>query len=556
MHYLTEYLLKVSLSITLLACFYQIVLRPLTFYKANRYFLLAAVLCSFLFPLVNIAAFSNAQVHAEPAIISWVPVTETVTARLMPAPQQALTDEAFLTTGQWLLLAWTAGAVVLMLKLLVSIASLQRVRRKSSVMVVNGIEACTVNESIVPFSFGNKIFLPSGVTDGQGLSKILAHELVHVKQWHTADILLAEFACILQWFNPFAWMLRKAIRQNLEFIADHHVISTGVGRQEYQLLLLHVMGRRSYGMTSQFNLSSLKNRIMMMNKNRNSRTQLLRFAIIIPLAALLLLSFRKLNKPHAGNIIYKAVVIDLDTRKPVEGVQLKDIISGRETTTGKDGVAEISFPAMDKNKLQLMYHKEGYINLGSTLSLSSQSQDDLVLTELAGMRQGTASSPCVGCFTSMFMGENTVLQDPLRALDLHIAQNEKTQVGAKTFHLEGAATSAPSGNGTKTGQVEHPAAIRQYEGDSLVVDDSGSAAMYGNVKVEFRPGQDYKGLIIVNGKEMDWKAFRELTDSTRAGHMPVDAIAEIRILNAKEGAQLYGKKGAAGVLIINAKKVD
>ena len=118
------------------------------------------------------------------------------------------------------------------------------------------------------------------------------HEYVHVKQKHTVDILWSEFICIINWYNPFAWLMRHSIRQNLEFIADDSVITTGIDKKNYQYLLLKVIGNNQYSIAQKFNFSSLKKRIAMMNKMKSARVHLIKFLFLLPLIAVLLVAFK------------------------------------------------------------------------------------------------------------------------------------------------------------------------------------------------------------------------------------------------------------------------
>ena len=308
----------------------------------------------------------------------------------------------------------------------------------------------------------------------------------------------------------------------------------------------------------------------MMNKNSNSRKQLFRFAIIIPLAAVLLISFRKHGKPSVSRLVYRAVVMDIDRREPVEGVTLKDNVSGQEAITDKQGVLEITIPGQGKRNLKLVYRKNGYTNLESTITLSSSTDEDLSLTELVGMRQGSATAECDGCFTSVFVGDNDVIENPGKALDEHLANNGKPQPGMKTYHPGSGSTvittdNGKAGNGNngsvaagegKATATKRQSAAGSVSGDSMTTTNHGGTTIQGNVRFKFGDGKDFRGLIIVNGKEINWSEFIRLTDSTKASYLPVDAIAEVKVLGAKEGAQLYGEKGAEGVIIINAKKED
>ena len=124
------------------------------------------------------------------------------------------------------------------------------------------------------------------------MQEIIQHEIVHVKQKHSIDIIWSEILCLFNWFNPFAWLIRKAIRQNLEFIADNKVLDNGVDRKQYQYLLLKVIGSNRFSIAQKFNFSSLKKRIAMMNKLKSTKINLLRFLFVLPLIAVILVSFR------------------------------------------------------------------------------------------------------------------------------------------------------------------------------------------------------------------------------------------------------------------------
>jgi hypothetical protein len=85
------------------------------------------------------------------------------------------------------------------------------------------LEGCTA-----PFSFYNSICLDTNHYEQAELEKIIEHELVHIEQQHTLDMMVSEILCIVQWFNPFVWLMKHAIKQNLEFIADDSVLQKGL----------------------------------------------------------------------------------------------------------------------------------------------------------------------------------------------------------------------------------------------------------------------------------------------------------------------------------------
>lgn len=287
MRELTLYLLKSGIGLGAVYLFYRLFLRRMTFYAWNRWYLLIYSILAFLLPLVNVSPVLEKKEWAANTITEWIPsltaLPGTVISPVVEKGWEPLTV---------LMLLMLAGIAVLAIRFGIQLWSFNRLRREAELIEGEGARFYKVNKPIVPFSFGNSIFVNPGRHDEAELKEIIRHEFVHVKQKHTVDMLWAEWLCILNWYNPFAWLLRKAIRQNLEFIADDKVTKGGVDRKQYQYLLLKVMGQHAYRIGSGFNFSSLKTRIAMMNKIRTHKVHLLKFLFVLPLAALLLITFR------------------------------------------------------------------------------------------------------------------------------------------------------------------------------------------------------------------------------------------------------------------------
>jgi hypothetical protein len=284
---LLSYCLKLSVSLTLVSLFYQLVLRRLTFYNWNRYYLLGYSLLSFFVAFIDISPVLKQKEWGGAEFVQWVPIlnsTEIVTSS-SDAP-------GFLTTWNIVSLLLIMGMVIMFFRLLLQLFSFSLMMKKAEFISAEGMKFYQVNDSIIPFSFGNSIFINRHLHTEQELKEIIRHEFVHVKQRHSIDIIWAELLCLLNWYNPFAWLLRASIRQNLEFIADNRVLQNGVNRKEYQYLLLKVIGNNQFRIAQKFNFSSLKKRIAMMNKLKSARLNLVRFLFVFPLIAALLLAFR------------------------------------------------------------------------------------------------------------------------------------------------------------------------------------------------------------------------------------------------------------------------
>ncbi|HEY6899433.1 MAG TPA: M56 family metallopeptidase [Puia sp.] len=136
-----------------------------------------------------------------------------------------------------------------------------------------------------PCSFGNTIFINPANYDWETYNQILIHEKTHVSGRHTVDILLAELAVVVQWFNPFAWLYRREVENNLEFLTDEAVLlHREVERSAYQLSLLRVSAPHlPFSITNNYNQSLLKRRIVMMNSKPSSRYTVWKYFFLLPI---------------------------------------------------------------------------------------------------------------------------------------------------------------------------------------------------------------------------------------------------------------------------------
>ena len=279
------YLLKLSVSLAVVFLFYQLLLRRLTFYNSNRWYLLAYTILSFFIPFVDISLVLHKNEWSEMNIVQWVPVIhESGTTE----PGKNMSVNYWFIAGLFIM----AGMFFMLCRLLIQFISFRNMMKKAELISGNETKIYQVNDSIIPFSFGKSIFINHHLHTEDELKEIIRHEFIHVKQRHSFDIIWAEILCLINWYNPFAWLLRKSIRQNLEFIADNKVLENGISKKEYQYLLLKVTGNNQYSIATQFNFSSLKKRIAMMNKLKSTKRQMLRLLFLLPATAVLLLAFR------------------------------------------------------------------------------------------------------------------------------------------------------------------------------------------------------------------------------------------------------------------------
>ena len=182
--------------------------------------------------------------------------------------------------------------------------------------------------------------------------------------------MIAELVCILNWYNPFVWLIKHAIKQNLEFLADDIVIKDGADKKTYQYLLLKVTGYSPLSIASSFKLSSLKQRIYMMNKARTSQKHLLKLLFVLPLMAVIMRAFRDNNAPVPNSIGHSSKeeplmlseltynIPDVNVDMIVKKAQDKSLLQAGKPFT-------ITLIRNERDRLKSLLEKNGYSNINS-----------------------------------------------------------------------------------------------------------------------------------------------------------------------------------------------
>lgn len=282
------YLIRLTIAIALFYCLYRLLLRQLTFYKWNRYYLAGYGAMSLVLPFMNFDFLFSRDSHE---LITSIPSINSISLKQLSS---ATPERDWLGNNyeKILLALFIVGVIYMIGRIIKQYRSLSAIRQKAVLVDSAAAELYDVEADISPFSFNNSIYFNSRMHHPEELTRILQHEFVHVRQKHSIDLLIMEVLCVVNWFNPFVWLMRKAVRENLEFIADSKVLETGVDAKEYQYLLLKVTGVIQSGLSHHFNISSLKKRIRMMNKIKSAKVHLLKFLFVLPLLCLVLISFR------------------------------------------------------------------------------------------------------------------------------------------------------------------------------------------------------------------------------------------------------------------------
>ena len=271
------YLLKSSGLIAMFYLAYHFLLRKETFFDSNRWFLLSGLITSLLLPLYFIkkVVYVERPKYTMEDLIAFSnqnPVTI----------KEVSAVEAF----DWMQLVWVSYIIIasfLVIKIILSFISLYRMLFQQQIIKKEQFKLVNLNQNIAPFSFFNYIVINPDLYTNEELQSILLHEKIHSQEKHSIDVLVAKLFCVVFWFNPFVWLYKKAILQNLEYIADQKAMHQMEDKKSYQRALLKVVTNQNCSsITNNFYQSLIKKRIVMLNKNQSHKRNSLKYVLIIP----------------------------------------------------------------------------------------------------------------------------------------------------------------------------------------------------------------------------------------------------------------------------------
>ncbi len=275
-----EYLLKASAIVTIFYLFYKIALQRETFFEANRLFFIIGILSALLIPLLVI------PINIAQTPISFSPV-KVITHNTVASVVKNEINWVFILKS-----VYAMGILFFGGKLLLSLFSIRKLIKTSKKENKTLYSLIETTQNVSPFSFFKNIVFNPNQFKKEELKQIIAHEKVHVNQLHTIDVLLSELLKILLWFNPFVWLFKKEIQQNLEFIADNLAQKKTRNNIDYQKLLLkNSLLNNQLIITNNFYNSLIKKRIIMLHKKRSKTENQWKYALILPLIAVFLATF-------------------------------------------------------------------------------------------------------------------------------------------------------------------------------------------------------------------------------------------------------------------------
>ncbi|WP_411972287.1 TonB-dependent receptor plug domain-containing protein [Sphingobacterium sp. Lzh-3] len=562
MESLLTYIIQVNLLLGIIYLGYIGLLKGLTFYMLNRVYFLAGGLFAFIYPFLDLKSLFVQRGLNMGAVGEQISLYITE-----PEVQQQL------TLGRLVEIVFMVGAIVLLLKFVFQLLSLLRIHLNSKSDQWRTYLFRNVLIPIVPFSFLNKIYVNKGQHADAELKDIFKHEDIHVKGLHSLDILLFEMILVCCWYNPFVWFMRRAIRQNLEFLTDQQVLDKGIDKQTYQYSLLNVSKKgTSVGLSNQFNFKLLKRRIMMMNKKRSSKIELGKYAFLLPVFLLTGAAFT-VSKAEGSieGVVEKVNETVLPIQLPTVDLRSQTDQSNMKTTVLADTLAkanqvetrdfkEIKRSAIDFSKNQKYFVDNKLVSKAEFLAIPEGKlakywfSNDSDMIKYRTKSSIDISGGAILANTVEMQQHSDIAQKKLRCVMNGIVQE-------KTFTVDDIDPNAIASVSVLQGK----AAIDKYGED---VGKDGILEV--NLKEGAHIGKDMtklKGLTIgvtyrddlltndkstdvvyvIDGKRVDQKMVKELA-------LTPDGIATLSVWKDAEAIKKYGEDAKNGVLVITTKK--
>ncbi|MBP6446186.1 MAG: energy transducer TonB [Saprospiraceae bacterium] len=305
------YLIQASICLIILYGIYHFVLSELTFFRHNRVYLIGAIILSLLVPAIApYIVMSQEQIP----VVHW----SYIAAEMESVYVQY--DEGFdYTMWMWALLGviYFTGVSVVLARMIFGLSKIYKYFLSGEKEVKNGFNIITTDSVHLPFSFFKSVYISRHIPLSDHVQTILDHEEIHIKHWHTVDVLFAEAIQAFFWFNPVMIFYKRALRQAHEYLADDIICSKNSVSSYTELLLSKSQTGMGLALTNQFFHSQIKKRIEMMTKNKTDRHAAWKYALVLPALMGLLFVFSCKESP-------KQTSSDTNKDTPKEGYYYTD----------------------------------------------------------------------------------------------------------------------------------------------------------------------------------------------------------------------------------------
>ncbi len=346
------YIFKASIGILLFYLLYVLLFGKETFFKANRYYLIAGLVLSLLLPVFTYSYIIDVPLNIQPTTGE---VFDPATGNML-IPK----GNAWIWTVPFIL--YLTGAGLLALRLFRETIQVIRLIRSGERNEFNGVTVINSEKAKTPFSFFNYVIIDTEKYSEEEFRNIISHEKVHIRERHWIDLLIIELLTVVFWINPLIWLYEKTIKQNHEYLADQGVIRQGYHPGQYQAFLINqLLGINVIGFTNNLNFSLNKNRMKMMKKEKTPTIRRLKLLLVLPVISVLIFAFAtpeyRMNAlsdtASSDKVVVEGKLFNEIDKTPIGGANI--IVQGKTTGTISDGNGNFKIEVDSEDVLVISY---------------------------------------------------------------------------------------------------------------------------------------------------------------------------------------------------------
>ena len=559
------YILKSSVCLAIFYLFYRLLLARETFHRFNRFSLLGILLLSCLLPLVEVSVKQETEVHQTMLTLEQLlMMADAVNA----TEAGARTETATVTWIQVALLVYLAGIVFFAFRNVYSLVRLLMLLKSGKKEDIGSYlpgrkERVTLivhNCDIAPFSWMGYIVISRKDLEENG-REILIHELAHIHNRHSWDLLVADVCIFFQWFNPASWLLKQELQNILEFEADETVIKEGVDAKQYQLLLIKkAVGTRLYSMANSFNHSKLKKRITMMLKEKSNPWARLKYLYVLPLATIAVTAFAR---PEISERVEEISAVKVNDLAAIVEAKVEEITKDVSNITSGDSLKKlvVTGDSILKEKGTIsIYGEKGKNGVLATKLLPDEDNHFKITKTQAKIKPGMNTSVDKSKLMGTHIGGISTVD--LRDKDVLVIidgkESSRTVVDAldpsrieSISILDGKEATDIYGDKAKNGAmvIQLHSTAEQILQNKYKIDAISKTRLDAlnrgskNWGVTFHSVSGKKPLVYIDGKEA--------VGEEALSSVSPERIKSISVMKDKAAVEVYGERGKDGVVLVD-----
>ena len=505
------YILKSAVCLSLFYLFYRLLLSKETFHRFNRIALLGILFLSLLIPFIEVTTAH--QTELSQTVLTVEQLLMMAEAMDPAEVSVAQPEELSISWVQVLLLFYLVGIIFFACRNLYSLSRLLLlIKSGKRERLKGGVRLIVLEREVAPFSWMRYIVISRKDLEEDG-REILIHEMAHIQNRHSIDLLVADICIFFQWFNPGIWLLKQELQNIHEYEADETVINEGIDAKDYQLLLIKkAVGTRLYSMANSFNHSKLKKRITMMLKEKSNPWARLKYLYVLPLAAIAVTAFAR---PEISEKVEEISAVKVNDLAEIVEKKSEENVVKEPIDTTKNKVVVVGYRTEKKDSVLTSGKKKVAI---SVQGISGEGKPLVIIN-------GKESEREVVNALNPERIESVSVIGPEKAIKIY---GEKAKDGVMDIKLYSEKKFAP-----RKIEIE---GINKTRLDAL----NSGAKSWG---ATFRSADGGKPLVIIDGKEA--------TGDDPLANISPDRIRSISVLKDKTALAAYGDKGKNGVIEVN-----